>query len=253
MVISSPFFLLLFAVAVRTTTAIMLLPGFSASQVPMRARLFVALGVAVSIVFILNGKEQLPVFQETPDALWFLKVTLSEMAAAAVLALPVRFLFLSLAFAGEVSTQFIGLNPIPGSQVGDTQPMPTLAAFFNITAVVLFFVTGIHLQFILGLALSFDLFPPGEFLNASGIVQSFAEELSTFFNIALRLTAPILVYSVVVNLIAGIVNKLTPQVPIYFVSTPFLIIGGLYVFVLIGKDIIFDFNVAVGELIDKMF
>jgi flagellar biosynthetic protein FliR len=34
-------------------------------------------------------------------------------------------------------------------------------------------------------------------------------------------------YAILVNLGTGLINKLTPQIPIYFISLPFIITGGL--------------------------
>ena len=46
---------------------------------------------------------------------------------------------------------------------------------------------------------------------------------------ALRVGAPFIVYSIVVNVAIGIINKLTPQIPVYFISLPFVIAGGLFI------------------------
>jgi flagellar biosynthetic protein FliR len=41
------------------------------------------------------------------------------------------------------------------------------------------------------------------------------------------LGSPFVAYAILVNLGTGLVNKLTPQIPIYFISLPFIITGGL--------------------------
>ncbi len=43
----------------------------------------------------------------------------------------------------------------------------------------------------------------------------------------LRIGSPFIAYSIVVNLALGFANKLTPQVPVFFIATPFLMAGGL--------------------------
>ena len=49
------------------------------------------------------------------------------------------------------------------------------------------------------------------------------------------MSAPFLVYALTVNFLFGVVNKMIPQVPAYFVSVPFVIAGGLaLLYVLIG-------------------
>ena len=47
---------------------------------------------------------------------------------------------------------------------------------------------------------------------------------------------------------AGVINKLTPQIPVYFVATPFLIAGGMALFYFIGDDILALFIAALSDL-----
>jgi flagellar biosynthetic protein FliR len=42
-----------------------------------------------------------------------------------------------------------------------------------------------------------------------------------------RLASPFLAYGLIFNLAIGMVNKLAPQIPVYFISIPFILTGGL--------------------------
>ena len=46
--------------------------------------------------------------------------------------------------------------------------------------------------------------------------------------VVIRLGSPFIAYAILVNLAIGFVNKLTPQIPVYFISLPFVIAGGLH-------------------------
>ena len=211
-------------VLVRVSTCLMILPGFSSIQIAMRIRMFVAAGISISVFLLV---QDLLVISNPLSIAQLVKYIAIEIAVALVFAIPIRFIFLALSFLGEITTQMIGLNPIPGTPIADDQSSTVLSGLFNITAIVLFFSTGLHLSFIVALANSFTIFPPGQLLSISAFVETTANNLDEFFNIAVRLGAPIFVYAIILNLIAGLVNKLTPQIPVYFVSTPFLICGGL--------------------------
>jgi flagellar biosynthetic protein FliR len=50
--------------------------------------------------------------------------------------------------------------------------------------------------------------------------------------IMLRLASPFIIYGLLFNVAIGMVNRLAPQVPIYFISQPYLIMGGLFLFYL---------------------
>lgn len=50
---------------------------------------------------------------------------------------------------------------------------------------------------------------------------------SDSFILIAQLTSPFLVYSLIVNFLFGIMNKMTPLIPVYFISAPFVLAGGL--------------------------
>ena len=51
------------------------------------------------------------------------------------------------------------------------------------------------------------------------------EAISNAFLLGLQITSPFLVYTLIANLLVGIASRLTPQVPIYFVSGPLIVAG----------------------------
>jgi flagellar biosynthetic protein FliR len=48
--------------------------------------------------------------------------------------------------------------------------------------------------------------------------------------IMLRLASPFIIYSIMFNVSIGFINKLAPQIPVYFISTPYMLLGGLFLF-----------------------
>lgn len=241
-----------FAVLLRVGTAIMLLPGFASFQVPIQVRLAIAIAISFS-VFVMIANSIGDAFVSLPDdPASLLVLFLGEAAIGALLAVPVRLLFLSLGFMGEVITNMIGLNPIPGTPLGDTQAGTTISNLMNIAAVVLFFAGGVHISFVLALSYSFTELPVGSVLSIQTFVEQLATDLSGYFDIVLRIAAPLMIYSVILNLVAGLVNKMTPQIPVYFVSTPFLIFGGVFILVVIGDDMLLLFNMEVNRIVNEL-
>ena len=235
-----------FLVFVRTAACVMILPGFSMSQIPMRVRLYAAVALSMSVYLLMPKTGYIP---PSPGPSDILVLLFHEMVIGFALALPLRFLFSALTFLGEIVVQYIGLNPIPGTPIGEDQAVTTLSSLFSITAVVLMFSTGLLEGFILAIAQSYEVFPQGLFISAAEFLPHLAGRLDEFFNIVLRLGSPIIIYAIVLNMLAGLVNKLTPQIPIYFVSTPFLICGGLVFLVWIADDMSRLFNIEVERLI----
>lgn len=239
----------LFMIFVRTGTCLMLLPGFSSAQVPSQIRLYSALGITFAIFPLVASGLDLP---ESVEPVLMLKLIFAEFVIGAILAIPVRFFIAAISFAGEIVTQMIGLNTIPGISIGDSQST-TLATMLEASTVILFFISGLHVNFILALIMSYTVYPVGEFLIIGNVVESLATHLSQAFQIVIRLSSPIIICALVMNLIAGLVNKLTPQIPIYFVSTPFLISVGMGLLIWVGDDMIIYFNLELSRIIDGIF
>lgn len=72
-------------------------------------------------------------------------------------------------------------------------------------------------------------------------LEQFAEQMGRTFLLALRICSPFIVYTVVVNFAIGLINKLTPTIPVYFISMPFVIAGGLYFLYLVIAEAIMIF------------
>ncbi len=62
--------------------------------------------------------------------------------------------------------------------------------------------------------------------NPQAALVDVTDTLSESFLVVLRLGSPFVAYSLLVNLTIGFVNKLVPQIPVYFISLPFVIAGG---------------------------
>jgi flagellar biosynthetic protein FliR len=56
-----------------------------------------------------------------------------------------------------------------------------------------------------------------------------------------------MIYAVIVNLAVGLANKLTPAIPVYFISIPFVMLGGLFLLHLTIAEHILQFMLGVAD------
>ena len=64
------------------------------------------------------------------------------------------------------------------------------------------------------------------------------DTLSKAFLSTIRIAAPFIVFAVVVNIAVGLINKLTPSIPVYFISMPFVLAGGLMLLYFAMSDLL---------------
>jgi flagellar biosynthesis protein FliR len=220
----------------RVAGFVMLLPGFSSLRVPARIRLMLALALALAIA-PLSGVEG---GAATPMAL------IVETINGVVLGLLVRVLFLAFHFSATTIASFIGLAGMPGAPLDSEDAMAPVSALISLTATALVFASGMHHQLIRGLVSSYDVLPAGRWIAPEAALRTLTDTLGEAFLLAMQLAMPFLIYAVVVNVAIGIANKLSPQIPVYFISMPLVIAGGLIVLHGLGPDMLALFAQAVS-------
>ncbi|WP_127090881.1 flagellar biosynthetic protein FliR [Aquabacter cavernae] len=209
----------------RIGACLMLLPGISGNRLPMQVRLF--LGVSLSLA-LLPVVEPALARQGPPSTLadLFLAIS-SELAAGAFIGLLARIFFIAFQTLLSAAAQLIGFSSMVGSVVDDGQQLPEIATLLSLVGVILIFVSGLHWQLLRGLVESYSQVPPGLWLGSGRMLTSLTDQMSATFILALRITSPFFIYGVIVNFAIGLTNKLVPQIPVYFISTPFVLAGGL--------------------------
>jgi flagellar biosynthetic protein FliR len=234
--------LAVFAIFCRIGSCLMLMPGTSSSLLPPQVRLFAAAALTFGLSPLLLPTMLGAVSDGQPFAV--LSLVGSELIIGALIGLASRIYFLALQTLGAVMANAIGIAAIPGVPVEDNEAMPTLATLISLAAVTLVFASGQHWELLGGLVRSYGVWPPSEGVSAAIRLTALVDRLSASFMLALRVASPFLVYAVIVNLAVGLANKLTPTIPVYFISLPFVMAGGLILLSQISGDLLAQFMIG---------
>jgi flagellar biosynthetic protein FliR len=211
----------------RIGACLMLMPGFSSPRVPPRVRLFLAIAITLALAPLLMSHVEAAVGKDSPVAV--LGRIASESMTGALLGLMGRIFFLALQFAGGAISMMIGLSNTPDTAIEENEPASSLTSLITLTAVVLLFLTNLHWEILKALVQSYVAMPVTAAPAANLGVTKIVDALSDSFFIALRISAPFIIYSLTINLMFGILGKLTPQIPVYFISVPFVLAGGGFI------------------------
>lgn len=234
----------------RVGACLMLLPGISGNRLPMQVRLF--FGVALSLA-LLPVVEPALARQGPPSTLADLFHAISsELVAGALIGLLARIFFLAFQTLLAAVAQIIGFSSMIGSVLDDGQQMPEIATLLSLVAVILIFVSGLHWQLLRGLVDSYTQVPPGRWIGSGPMLTSITDQMTATFIIALRITSPFFIYGVIINFAIGLTNKLVPQIPVYFISTPFVLAGGIILLYLMVTEMLEAFLDAFGLWVQNM-
>ena len=219
--------LLTFVLFCRIGACLMVMPGFSTTRIPMQVRLFIAISITLMLAPLLLPPLREAVPEAGPDRI--LLLIFGETLVGGLIGLMGRIFFLALQFMATAAAMYIGLSQTAGPPIEDGEQTPVFGTFITLTATLLFFLTDQHWEVLKALIASYRVLPATEFMSMEFGIARLIDAISSAFLLGLQITSPFLVYTLIANLLVGIASRLTPQVPIYFVSGPLVVAGGLIV------------------------
>jgi flagellar biosynthetic protein FliR len=241
----------LFLVFCRLGGCFLLAPGLSSVRVAARIRLLMALALSLAVgPLVLDEFDA--ILRSTPDAnLPYLIV--NESAVGLTIGLLARMFILAIQFAATTMSNLAGLSGIPGVPMEDSELLPALSALMSAGALVLMFSLNMHAELLWATVESYRALPPGVAPGTQWYSGSLVEVLDLTFNLALRLSAPFIIYGLVTSLAVGLANRFTPQLPVYQVLTGVVLLGGMLVLYLLVPEILLEFAVGYRDWLAGIF
>ncbi|MBB4301807.1 flagellar biosynthetic protein FliR [Rhodobium orientis] len=222
-------FMLMFA---RFGTMLMLMPALGETSISMQARL----GFAVLLTLVMYPAAA-PLYPVGVDITIPRLIALGggEMLVGFTIGLSTRLLLSVATVAGTTIASQSGLafaqavDPAQGIQGA------LFANFIGLLGTTLIFATDLHHVAIAGVHDSLTLFPPGTIPPVGDAAQMVLMVITSSFEVALQISAPFLVFGLVFYFGLGLLNRLMPQIQIFFIAMPANILMGLILmFLLIG-------------------
>lgn len=207
----------------RVAGCILVLPGFSTARIPTTFRLFLAITISLALMPMMWDHIYPRVQGGTPA---YVVAIFMETLTGTVLGMIARYYALGLQFLGSVITMMIGLNTPPASDVLEDAQEGQLTNLLTFAGLMVLFMLDFHHQLFLVLAESYRTWPVAEGFDPQRALVSLVDTLAATYAIMLRLASPFILFNVLFNMAIGFINKLAPVVPVYFISAPYLVMGG---------------------------
>ncbi len=206
----------------RTLALFTTIPVLSQRSVPMRVK------VALSFLITVSAQASLP---EMPvvalDSPLAILMVVQQVLIGITLGFAARIVFAAIEFAGELIGLQMGLNyagffdPATGGQGTAT------SRFFSTMVSFLFIIINGHLLMIAALVASFQAFPVGPepfaFLRALQ-PQVWGAEI---FKLGLWIALPMITMLLFVNLVLGVISRVSQQMNIFAIGFPITLVVGL--------------------------
>jgi len=203
-------------------------PIFSARSIPVRIRVLFAFFIA----FVL-----LPVIPKPPAVDLIsgeaLVISISQVVIGAAMGFILQMVFSAFIIAGQSIATAMGLgfasvvDPQNGIQV------PVISQAFLIMATLVFLALNGHLIFIEVLAKSFQTLPVGTVFPTQDALWRLVDWGSDMFTGGLLIALPAIAALLLVNLAFGVTSRAAPQLNIFAVGFPIMIMVGIAFLILI--------------------
>lgn len=236
-------FIIVFA---RIGSALIFMPGFSESQVPVRFRLMFA------IVLCMALYPAVPIGpMQYSSWLQFIPLFAMEITIGIWIGLTARVIMSALQFAGYQIGMVSGIANAFAPNMDSFQGATIIASALLMLELTLIFATNLHHLMIRALFMSYEIFPMGQIILGDLAKQILMAGDKSFY-IGLSLTAPFYVMGMVLNAGLGLANKMMASLPVFFVAAPILIGSGIYILAVSSPYMMMTFQDVFIEWLGKL-
>lgn len=181
------------------------------------------------------------------DLLFFALFMMKEMLIGFSLGVVVTIFVSIFLYAAEIISFFMGFTIVNvfNPAFGQTS---ALSLLFLLLFYLLFFISGSYQMVIALLFKSFELVPVVKFSFNESVFEFVILKFGDIFKIGFQIAFPFALVLTVFNVVLALINRLIPQINVFFVGLPAQILIGFVVLVFSSSLII-----SIGlNLIDKM-
>lgn len=199
------------------------MPGFGDLHIPFRMRIMIAVGVATAFALTLKVPNY-PV-----SSFYMSAMLISEYLTGTFLGFTLKLFLSALETAGTIMSQSIGLSNALVPNLVDHDQTSILTSFFTLSGVTFIFVFDLHHLILWGVYNSYELIPIGTLNILQDKALLITHTVNDAFAYALKFSMPFFIFGNIIYIGMGILNKLIPQIQVFFLSMPIQILVGLII------------------------
>ena len=155
----------------------------------------------------------------------------TEIIAGLVVGFAAVLLFTGVQLSGQIIGFQIGFSMVEAYDPSSAQGMSIIGQFQYILALLIFLAVDGHHLLIAAIVQSFNIVPIGHIVFTGDTAQILTRMAVNVFEIAVKLSAPIMVTLFLTDVALGIIARTVPQMNVFIVSFPLKIGAGLLILV----------------------
>jgi flagellar biosynthetic protein FliR len=213
-----------FLVFVRLGAFLVVLPFFSAANIPAMLR------VAMAALASLLLAPMLPPFAFSHlDLLDLIGLLAREIAIGLLFGFFARMIFFAADIAGVIIANELGLSMGSMMDPSSRQPEQVPGLILSFLAIITMLSLDLHHGLLLGFAKSFEVLPLGGGHLSAPLFEIVVARTGRIFAIALQVAAPVMAVSFCITMFFAVMSRAVPQMNVFAESFGIRIAGGLMV------------------------
>ena len=212
-------------ILIRVTCFVYVAPFFSVKGIPNRVKV----GFSIFLAFLLYGVvKRDPLTYNT--VLGYTIIVLKEAATGLLIGYGAMICNTITSFAGQIVDMQTGLSMVTIFDPNSNDNVTITGALYQYVMMAMLVVSGMYRFIIRALADSFQLIPVnGAVFHSDKILQAMLTFMSDYLVIGFRICLPVFVVTFILNMVLGILAKVSPQLNMFAVGIELKILVGLSV------------------------
>lgn len=216
-------FFTMFCMFLRVGGAMAFLPGLGEHVIPVRIRLIITL--CLTALLIEDGTEK---NDHNGSDLYYIK----DVAVGLAIGFSFRILIFSVEIFGHIVSNMISMAQVfpTGAEVS-----PVIATMMKYSATLLLVNLGLFELYYDALSIKLDNLATLDISSAAYWFTLLLPRMTDCLNIALSLSVPFIIFSMLYNIVLGIMNRIMPALMVHLIFAPAMSLFGLALFAIISS------------------
>jgi flagellar biosynthetic protein FliR len=214
-------------ILVRVSCFVYIAPFFSMTNVPRRVRVALSIFVAYLIYYAVDRNEVV-----YNSLLSYAILVMKEALTGFLIGWGAQLCASVTSFAGSIADMEIGISMVSLMDPTTNQQATFTGVFYQYMFTLFLMITGMHRYLLQALVDTFTLIPiGGAIFDSEKLISSIITFLADYITIGFRIIMPIFCTMILLNVVLGVLAKVSPQMNMFAV--------GMQMKVLVGLSILF--------------
>jgi flagellar biosynthetic protein FliR len=210
-------------ILVRVSCFVYIAPFFSMTNVPRRVRVALSIFVAYLIYHAVDRNEVV-----YNSLLGYAVIVMKEALTGFLIGWGAQMCASVTSFAGSIADMEIGISMVSLMDPTTNQQATFTGVFYQYIFTLFLMITGMHRYLLQALVDTFTLIPiNGAIFDSEKLLSSVITFMTDYITIGFRIIMPIFCTMILLNVVLGVLAKVSPQLNMFAVGMQLKVLVGL--------------------------